>query len=139
MSALKNVFLWLLVAGVPLLLFFGGYIATPILMLWSWARWMRHPRQWTPNAILSLAALVFATASGLLAISALVYSSAIGGNFPNHFDNPLFMQMFRRGIQASWMGIALGIGGLWRPSLLRWHSLVCAVGTLMFWTATGGD
>jgi hypothetical protein len=139
MSTSENILLWIVVVGVPLMLFFGGYLAAPILLVWSWVRWVRQPGRRTPSAILSFAGLAFATASALFAISALVYSRSIGGGFPNHFDDPLFLKMFQWGGLFSRIGIALGICGLWRPNALRWHALACAVGVLMFWTVTGGD
>ena len=29
--------------------------------------------------------------------------------------------------------IVFGLGGVWRPSSLRWHAPVAAIGTLAFW------
>jgi hypothetical protein len=139
MSTIRDAFLWFLLIGVPLILFIGGYFAAPVLLVWSWVRWMRQPRQWTPWAILSLAGLGFVTASAMFAISALVYSRSIGGDFPHHFNDPLFMKIFRWGGLLSRIGTVLGIGGLWRPGALRWHVVLCGVGILMFWMVTAGD
>ena len=137
MRTLNEILVEIFVIGVPLLFYIVGYLITPMLLIWSWARFVRLLKQWTFRSILSLAGLAFATASTMTAISAYVYSRSIGG-FPR-FDNSDFMQMFRLGTVLSWVGIALGIAGLWRTSAARWHVLLCTLGTQMFWAFTGGD
>ena len=115
----------------------GGYIVAPVMLVWGWARWVRRPRQWTIWANLSLVGLTLATTSVLVAVSVSVYSRSIGG-FP-HFDDPLVLRMYGWGELLSRIGIAFGIAGLWRPSVIRWQALGCAVGMLMFWMLTGGE
>jgi hypothetical protein len=96
----------------------------------GWVRWTRQPRQRSIFPILSLVAFAFATASGLLAVSSVMYSVGIGG-FP--YYDPRLLRIFRLGILLSLAGIALGLGGVWRPSSLRWYAPASAIGTLMFW------
>jgi hypothetical protein len=119
-------------------LFVGGYFFAPVLLVWGWVRWVRSPRQQTSWSILSLLSFAFATASVFCAVSLFVYSRSLGGGL-EHFNDPLFMKMFNCGKLLSQIGIVLGIGGMWRPSLLRWHAPACALATLMFWILTGGD
>src|ERR1700722_2159907 len=128
MSGLGNAFRWMVVTGIPLIMFVGGYITAPVLLVWSWARWVRRTRQWTPCAILSFAGLAVATVSALIAVTAMVYSISIGGEFPHHFNDPLFMKVFWCGGLLSRIGIVLGICGVWQPSSIRWHALACAAG-----------
>src|SRR6266849_1817214 len=111
-------------------LIIGGFIAAPALLIWGWVRWTRQPQQRSIFPILSLAGFAFATASSLLAVSSVMYSVGICG-FP--YYDPRLLRIFRLGILLSLVGIALGIGGLWSPSSLRWHAPASAFRTLMFW------
>jgi hypothetical protein len=55
---------------------------------------------------------------------------------PSHhfpYYDPLLLRVFRIGVLISLGGIVFGISGVWRPSPLRWHAPVCAVGMLTFW------
>jgi hypothetical protein len=116
----------------------GGYVAAPVLLVWGWARWVRRPKQRTLFSILSLIGFAFSTVSAFLAVALLLYSRSLGGGL-HHFDDRLFMKIFRSGELISRIGIVVGILGVWRPSALRWHAPACAIGTLMFWMFTGGD
>ncbi len=71
-----------------------------------------------------------ATASALLAVSALLYSFAIA-RFA--YYDPALLRIYGVGILLSLAGILFASIGVWRPSCLRWHALVCAFGTLIFW------
>jgi hypothetical protein len=137
--SIKDLLWEILLLGVPLVFLLGGYMAAPVLLIWSWTRWARRSKQWGTSAILSLTGLVLATASALVAIYAIAYSSSLGGDFMKHFDNPVFMETYQRGLWLARIGIAVGICGLWKPSALRWQGLACAVGTWMFWTLVAGD
>lgn len=118
-------------------LFIGGYITAPALAVWGWARWV-HARTQTVSSILSLVGLAFATASIICAAALLVYSRSLGGGM-EHFNDPFFMKIFFGGKLLSGIGIAFGIAGLWKPSVLRWVTPVCTLSTLMFWLITGGN
>jgi hypothetical protein len=91
---------------------------------------MQRPRQRTLCPNLSLAGFLFATASGLLAVSSVAYSFGIGGF---RYYDPHLLKIFRCGILLSLAGLVLGISGVWRPSSLRWHAPASAAGTLVFW------
>jgi hypothetical protein len=108
-------------------------IALPTVMIWGWVRWTKREKQWTVFSVLSLIGFALATASGLLAISSSLYALKIGG-FP--YYDPLLMRIYRWGALLSSTGIIFAIVGVWRPSSLRWHALVCTAGTLMFWLAS---
>jgi hypothetical protein len=79
--------------------------------------------------MLSLAGFTLASASALLAISAVVYAQAIG--FP--FYDPRLLRAYRWGCLLSISGIVFAISGVWRKSPLRWLAPACSVGTLLFW------
>ena len=50
------------------------------------------------------------------------------------------MRIYRLGALLSLAAMVFAIIGLLRPSPLRWHAPVCAVGTLVFWiTAAAGE
>jgi hypothetical protein len=100
------------------------------VLIWGWARWINHPKLRTVPSILSLAGFVLAMASALLAVSSIAYAQVIHGF---RFYDPLLMRLFRWGILLSLGAIMFGVGGVWRPSSLRWHAPVAAIGTLAFW------
>jgi hypothetical protein len=105
-------------------------VGLPVAMIWGWIRWGKRARRRNLTAILSLVAFVLATASALLAITAWVYASAVGG-FP--FYDPRLLRIYRWGLLLSLSGLAVAIGGVWRPGPLRWHAPAFAFGTLLFW------
>jgi len=119
--------------SVLLVLFVAGiYLVLPAAMVWGWVRWLKRtqPRSWP--SILSLIGFALGTASGLLAISSVLYAHAIGG-FP--FYDPLLLRIYRWGALLSLSGTVFALIGVWRPGPLRWHAPTCAVGTLLFWFA----
>lgn len=67
------------VESVLMVLIVGVYLALPVLMIWSWVRWSTRTQPRTLFSILSLIGFTLATASGLLAVSSLLYAHAIGG------------------------------------------------------------
>jgi len=100
---------------------------------WGWARWFRRTQPRTVPAILSLIGFTLATASGLLAVSSVLYAHAIGG-FP--FYDPRLLRVYRWGGLLSLSGLVFGIAGVWRPGPVRWLAPVCSFGTLLFWFAS---
>jgi len=114
------------------LLAVGSYVGLPALMIWGWVRWSKLTQPRTLPSILSLVGFTLATASGLLATSAMLYARAVGG-FP--FYDPLLLRIYRWGALLSLSGIVFAVIGVWRPSPLRWHAPACAIGTLLFWFA----
>jgi hypothetical protein len=111
-------------------LFLAAFIASPILLVHGWRRWARREQPRTLPARLSLAGFSLATASALLAVGSFAYSTAIGG-FP--FYDPRLLSIFFAGGVLSLLAILFAVGGLFRPGPLRWHALLCALGTLGFW------
>jgi hypothetical protein len=78
---------------------------------------------------MSLLGFVLATASAMLAVSAIAYAQV--HHFP--YYDPLLLRIFAGGALLSIAGIVFGIGGVWRPSSLRWHAPVSGVCMLVFW------
>ncbi len=99
-------------------------------MIWGWVRWIRRKKPITLFSTLSLIGLALATASELLAISMMLYARISGGF--GYYD-PILMKIYAWGTLFSVAGLTLTIIGAWRPSSLRWHALVCTVGTLLYW------
>ena len=114
------------------ILFVAGYVLSPLMLTWGWVRWFRQPKLQTVTAILSLLGFILASASALLAVSAMAYS-LIRGGFP--YYDPLLMKIFGVGGLLSLGGLIFGLGGVWRASSLRWHAPVSAMATLAFWIA----
>ena len=111
------------------------YLALPAVMASGWIRWAKRSQPRNLSAILSLISFSLGTASGLLAIFTVLYALAIR-SFP-HYD-PLLLTIYLLGVLLSLAGIVFGIGGVWRPSPVRWHAPVCAVGMLLFWFMQAG-
>jgi hypothetical protein len=112
------------------LLIIGAYLGVPVILVWGWLRWSRHPRERNLLAALSLTGFAFASASAALAAGSILYAHAIGG-FP--FYDPRLLRIYRCGALLSLSALALSIPGMWRPNLLRWHAPGLSLGTLVFW------
>ena len=116
---------------IPMVLFrVGFYVGVPALLIWGWSRWFRRTQPRSLPVILSLIGFALATASGLLAVSSVVWAHAIGG-FP--YYDPRLLRMYRWGGLLSLSGLVLGIAGVWRPGPVRWLAPVCSLGTALFW------
>ena len=118
----------LLVAG----LFLAGYLLSPTILIWGWARWLRLPKQKTVTSVLSLLGFILATLSALVAVSGMIYSFAIGG-FP--YYDPRLMKIMAVGGLLSLGSLTFSLSGIWRANSLRWHAPVSAIATLAFWLA----
>jgi len=116
--------------AIVVILFLAGYLLSPLMLTWGWLRWSVRPKLRTASAILSLLGLIFATASALLAVSAIAYSLMIGG-FP--YYDPRLMKIFAIGALLSLCGIIFGVAGVFRANSLRWHAPISAAATLSFW------
>jgi hypothetical protein len=81
-------------------------------------------------SVLSVIGFALATVSELLAISMVLYARVSGGFA---FYDPTLMRIYAWGMLISVVGMTVAIIGAWRPSSLRWYSLVCTAGTLLYW------
>jgi len=106
------------------------YLAVPAAMISGWVRWIKRRQPQTLSSILSLIGFTLASASGLLAISSVLYAQTIGG-FP--YYDPSLLRIYRWGVLLSLAAIMFAISGAWRPSPLRWYAPACAAGMLVFW------
>jgi hypothetical protein len=113
------------------------YVGVPSVMVWGCVRWIRRTQARTVSSVLSLLGLVFATASALLVVSAILYARSIPGYGFSSPDPPALIVIIRSGVGFSLAATVTAVGGAWRPNLLRWHSLIAALGTLFFWFAAG--
>jgi hypothetical protein len=126
--------------AVTLILLFAGVFAdavTPAMLIWGWIRWAHRSRLRTLPSILSLSGFGLATGSALLAVASVAYA-----HFHRFgFYDPSLTRVFRWGTLLSLTALLFAIGGVWRNSPVRWHALVCALGTLSFWmlAAEGND
>lgn len=105
-------------------------LVVPVLILWGWVRYFRHPTPRTTALTLSLLGLAFSTASALLALSTHLYARFIHG-FP--FYDPALLKIYLSGCLLSSAGILFAVGGAGRRSPLRSIAPICAAGTLLFW------
>jgi hypothetical protein len=108
------------------------FVLTPLITVWGWIRWARREKRWTVLSVLSLVGFGLATGSTLLAIVLSIYGHAIGGF--DYYD-PRLMRIYALGLLLSATGLASAIAGVWRFNTIRWHALVCSLGTLVYWLA----
>ncbi len=80
----------------------------------------------------SVAALGLASASLLLAFTAIVWGGLQGGF---RYYDPLLMSFYRYGFFVSSAGLLLGLIGVFFLSSARWQAPVAAFGMLFFWLA----
>jgi hypothetical protein len=112
--------------------FVGGiYVVLPIMMAWGWVRWVKRREPQNAFSRFSLVGFTLGTASGLLAISSMVYAHAVRGF--SYYD-PSLLRIYR-GALLSVVGVIFAVIGVRRPNSLRWLAPMCAVGTLVFWLA----
>lgn len=107
-----------------------AYVVAPIMLIWGWIRWIGRREVLGRPFFLSLIGFILSTASGLLAISTIVYARAIHG-FP--FYDPTLLRIYRWGFLLSAGGIVLGLTGIAKANALRWHAPLAGLGTLAFW------
>ena len=106
-----------------------GYLVSPAMLIWGWARWAKLPKIRTIASVLSLLGFILAMASAFLAVLVVAYAQV--HHFP--YYDPLLLRIFRWGMLLSLCGIIFGIAGVWKPSSLRWHAPVSGLGMLAFW------
>jgi hypothetical protein len=123
-------------AAVLYLLQILFYAVVPALTLWGWVRWLRRPRIWNFASRASFIAFALATGSALLAAASIVWAHEIGGFAA---DDRRLLTMYRCGFLLSSGGFLLSLAGVWKSNPLRWHALVCAMGSLLFWFSAAMD
>jgi acyl dehydratase len=106
-----------------------SYAVAPATLVWGWIRWLLSPKSWTIFAAASFVGFTLASASGVLAISAIAYAQVRG--FTRY--DPLLLRIYSVGVLLSLGALTLGIGGTLRANSLRWHAPVSALATLTFW------
>jgi hypothetical protein len=119
---------------VSLILAVVLYCGLPAAMVWGWVRWIRGKQARTVSSVLSLLGLAFATTSALLVGASVWYGRSIGFDFSLRESLPLAL-MDWAGACLSLAATAAAVGGLRRPNLVRWHSLLVALGMLVLWMA----
>jgi hypothetical protein len=112
------------------LLIIAARLGVPVILVWGWLRWSRHPRERNLLAALSLTGFAFASASAFLAAGSILYAHAIGG-FP--FYDPRLLRIYRCGTLLSLIALAVSIPGMWRANLLRWQAPGLSLVMLLLW------
>ena len=126
-----------LVPVILVILFILGFLAAPVTLAWGWLRWLMSAKSSAAPSILSFIGFLFATVSGLLAVSTIAYIFLVR-RFP--YYDPTLLRIYRWGFLLSLGGIVFGISGMWRQSSLRWHAPVSGLTTLAFWiVAAAGE
>lgn len=122
-------------AAVLYLAEFLFYVVVPALTIWGWMRWLRRPRIWNFASIASFVGFICATASVLLAAFSIVWAHDVGGFA---YGDPRLVTIYRLGGLFSGGGFLFSLAGVWvwKPNALRWHAVVCAIGTALFWFAS---
>jgi hypothetical protein len=106
-----------------------GYLVAPVALVGGWIRWIKAPRLWTTWSLLSFVGFSTASLSAILAFFTFLYAHF----YPFPFYDPLLMKIYGLGAVLALLGIVLGIGGIRRQSILRWHALAAALGMFAFW------
>lgn len=73
---------------------------------------------------------MFANTAALLGLGTIIYILTIGAT--SHWDRRL-IRIYDAGLILSLLGIVCSLAGVWRKSLLRWHSPVVSLGVFLFW------
>ena len=101
-----------------------------IILVWGWTRWASHRQPRGRQSILALMGFTLASASGLLAISSMLYAYVVGGF---RYYDPLLLRIFVCGGLLSAAGTVFAIAGARESSALRWHAVGFSAGMLLFW------
>jgi len=127
MGVVDYVFFGLLAIGPP---------CVPLILVLGWVRWWRGRASRTRGQFVSLAGLLFSTASALLGV--LIYLHPFPGRGLLDTD-AVFGFLWRMGIQTSLVGIALSIVGVGWPGPIRWSALAASLLTPFIWLGVGWD
>jgi len=114
-----------------------GYLLAPMMLIWGWIRWINKREKLGRPFFLSLIGFILSTASGVLAVSAIVYAVTIHGF---QFYDPRLLRIYLWGFLLSAGGIVLGLTGVSAPNALRWQAPLAGLGMLAFWmSAAAGE
>ena len=116
-------------------LFAFGYLVSPALAVYSWARWARSRRRRSRSVRVSLAGLSLASAALLFGIAAVAWSSRHQGAFL--YLGPAHRWIYLCGIILSSTAGFAGLLGALQPNPIRVKSLVVALGAMCFWFLAG--
>jgi hypothetical protein len=108
-----------------------GYVVSPVFLIWGWMRFAKNEKPHGVLPVVTFIGFALATASASLGAVAVAYAQV----HAFRYYDPILMRIFRAGFLLSTGASVLAISGVWRPSALRWHSLVCGVATAAFWLA----
>jgi hypothetical protein len=115
-------------------LYASAYILTllggPLLIAWGWLRFVRRGRLRDRKSWPSLAALILATGSSLLAVGSMIYAGA-GGGFA--YYDPRLLRIFSVGVVLSSVAVIIGFIGTAFRNPLRWQAPTASLGMLIFW------
>jgi hypothetical protein len=107
----------------------------PFVLIYGWFRWFKGQKQKTPTATLALIGFILASSSALLAIVSIVLSLIRGGF---RYYDPTLMEIFRAGLLISLGSLVCSLGGVWKPSSLRWFAPVLSICMLTLWMLWAG-
>jgi len=108
-----------------------GYGVTPAMFVWGWGRWRRRPKPRIFTSIFSEVGFFLSAASAAMAVSSLLYAHVI--HFDEGHTDDFLLNMVQCGVLIWFIGILLGLIGVWRQNPLRWHAPICGIGTLALW------
>ena len=109
-----------------ILLLFG----TPIVLIMGWVRWFR--REWYGVLVSETSAVGLALATVSVVLVLLLF--LIFGLGRARLPDSSFTAIYRAGFCFSSASILCSILASLRRDPLRWHTLACAISTLLFWT-----
>ena len=112
------------------LLGIASYVGVPVLFLWGWVRWIVGRHLWDWCSILTFAAFILGTVSVLTAAWSISYAGIRGAPF-----DPLVTGALVWGPVIALGGPVVSLAGVWRRTLLRWHSLGLCICVLCLWVA----
>jgi len=107
-----------------------AFFLGPASTLFAWISWVRRGNLRERRSWLSLAAIVLATSSILLAISSIVYAHLMGGFA---FYAPRLMRIYGCGFLLSSTSFITGLIGMRFQNPVRWHAPIAGLGALCFW------
>ena len=89
----------------------------------AWIRWFKRTPERNVYTMFSLAGLVLATFSALLAV----------GDFITSYFHPMFRELTALGVLSALPALVCSLCGIWRKNPIRWHALAASVLILVLW------